>query len=803
MTKNILPEDAWDALVDGIIEGKYHILLGAGFSKGVTSRNGQELPLGKQLAQELSAAFSVPVEVDADPPTLASVASVARKMKSTSGEDYETWMHRRFHKVNPPSWMRSLKRLPPQTFWTFNIDDALERAFGDDLVVANYDDKPHGRLGNRHLLVHLHGSARNPKKTIFTLAEYSGNIAQNRVFYQTFNINLSSGPTLAIGATMANDVDIATALAKRSQLDSSRFPSIIVNPSPSKLELLQYEQWGFTAARATGEEFTLSLVERVESALLKYSLATNKKGTDGAVRFARNWRELSPSSGSNSRTHRDFLAGSEPTMADVTNQLMITREGMEEFENMIVKGGNVLLHGSPFCGKSSFALATLAHLLSGGWEVVQFLGDERIDTSSALERLRARPQTIFYFDDAGLFENDIRELIDALSPEDGDAQRIVCVDRSMPASRILRRSDFAVQAMRPRLTDKEKSNLIQLLDSNDKLNEKYRSTPWKKKPRNAPPDRDFLSLVSELVGGTNLRERVLHDVENLSRLEAKLYFAASVLARPSRGVRISIAASLLGISGSELDDLIDADSPLARIANVEGNRIVPTNRRHGEIFVGHLSDKRLALEAITDTALALGQVLNLDAIRNRTPDYRAAAVVLDEENVSRWAGSTNVERFYADIEDVYSWNSRYWEQRALAASSRQNFDDAFTFAHRALSAHDDAFVHNTTAVVWFRQSLTRRTVDDWLKDYGEAYAEIRTALKGARDDSEYPYVTYFHHTHAGVKMARQSGWRVPDELYTTWRKMMADAEHSRAFADPLGQQKLQSFGNDWMKLVSS
>lgn len=804
---DLLPEADWQALMEGLVRRKYHVLLGAGFSLDVKDRLDRDLPSGDGLRDELVKEFGLPVGPK-DKIDLSRAYDVARGMTSVNGDSLPDWLRFRFTKTTPPGWYESIRVLPVQAIWTLNIDDALEQLDEKRFKPVTFSDKHVSWPPEQVPVVHLHGYAAHPEKgLIFSITDYRRYVDNPRAYALQFQEVLSDGPVVVIGAALHHETDLAQALRDRARNLDSRWPSIVVKPDPTEFERVEFKSWGLAVVDASAESFLAAVRAKMPDAQRRLAplLASEAANSPATVRFNQQWSRLSSSHGATTR-YRDFLGGAEPLPIDIREKRTIHRDAEAAIKSKIVAGAQpILLHGGPFCGKSTLALQIATSLDNTGWQVYRFSGEELIDTGAVTNQVRLEPHTLLLIDDAALIANDVRHLLEQALDE-GLALHLLCIDRTGPASRLLRWGLFSEEELPRSLSARELNEFIALIRKQDRLNKTWRGrknadlrTHLSRKGEN------FASIICEAVIGEQFEERVRRDYRALtSDLARGAYLLGSVLARVTKGVPIGLVAQAFGTTGRRVEETVSDLATMESVCTLDRGRIRPRHRIHAELLLGHVVSPEEAFDPLLGLAMALAPNLDLNAIRYGTMAYRISAEVLDQEALGVLIGRRDLELFYSKIEDAYAWNSRYWEQRALAASKNHDHEPAVHFSDMALSAHRDAFSLNTASSIRLKRLLDNQNDARQAEQiYWTIVPMMRDARSLSRPDSEYSFVTFFAGTLRLARLIRREGGQVGRLMIREWADWEHEADQSLAFRDPLGRKKFSAYKGDWLTVVAA
>lgn len=232
-------------------DGHYNLLLGSGISLDSSNALGT-LPgvgtLKKNLCELKSARES---------------SSLQRVYSTLTKNEVDKHVTRFFRESKAGPSIKNIPSFIWKRIFTFNIDDALEDAYGSknayqDPEVLNYNDEyQEFRDLSRVPIVHLHGYVgREDDGYIFSNAEYARNIKSINPWMVVLGQFLSVEPFIIAGASL-DEVDLEYYLARRSDVTSreDRGPSILVEPFPDGVTEQDCKKYNLTLFKGTSEEF--------------------------------------------------------------------------------------------------------------------------------------------------------------------------------------------------------------------------------------------------------------------------------------------------------------------------------------------------------------------------------------------------------------------------------------------------------------------------------------------------------------------------------------------------------------------
>ncbi|MET4049497.1 hypothetical protein ABIB36_003277 [Rhodococcus sp. UYP9] len=111
-----LSDETWDALMDGLVLGRYSLLLGAGAGRGTKNGDGEEVPATQGLIDELQLRYGLP---PVPPGTgLRSVYDLAELSAVQNCIEHQSaFLGRKFSRCTVPHWYQNLVTIPWRIIW--------------------------------------------------------------------------------------------------------------------------------------------------------------------------------------------------------------------------------------------------------------------------------------------------------------------------------------------------------------------------------------------------------------------------------------------------------------------------------------------------------------------------------------------------------------------------------------------------------------------------------------------------------------------------------------------------------------
>jgi len=793
----------WQRMLEGIALKRYELLLGAGISRDVRDRSHVTLPSGQGLANEMAAEFDLKVS-DQEKNDLTRIFRAARRRPSRGGGSRDDWLLQRFTRTQPPSWYKILNSVSWRSIWTLNIDDAVERALGDNVRSFHFTDGLTRLRDGVIPVVHLHGDARYPEKGfVFSVEEYRNFVDSPRSLPIQFQEVLSDRPFIIIGAALYHEFDLASALGARARATARPEPTIAVLPSPTDMDREDFAEWNIEVFDGTAEEFLTSLRETLPDAVDELADTSSKAPTPAILRFLEDWHPTLQ--GRKTRWH-EYLSGDEPEPSDVVSGLIVQRNVEAGILEDLSQGHPVLLSGRPFTGKSSTALRISKQLQDQGYKVFSFSAEASIDVASALVRIREFPRTVLYVESASEFVRSLEDLIDR-AQEEGIQLRLLAVERDGPADRLKALGTFKEHDIRGRLEDNELESLVVLLRRKGVIVSKWRQpeSTTVKKLRGAKIF-DMTTVITELVLGEALEERVRKNYRSIQdRGSRNVAILAALGSRVGGAISIGTAAIALGVSARVIEERLLSDQTTHSMAQIVAGKVRLRHRLFGDLLTERVVTQKEMYNLLVGLCQALAPQMSPQAIFDNTWAYRMLRHVLDHEQLAKLIGRPRLDEFYSAIENGYEWNSRFWEQRALAASTDGDHPAAERFAKNAVEANRDGYSLTTLATVKLRRlAHSSPGLGDSAADT-EFWVAVRL-LRDARDNgvhaSEHPFVTFFYNALTYGKRAKAHGRALPVDVRREWSEWWSAAENHQAFQLGRRSDELSKFQREWLMLAA-
>lgn len=812
-----MSDQEWDNVMKAIVESKYQLLLGAGVSLEAEGPKGR-LPGGWALANEMAGEFSLPGDPQGN---LRQVFSMAKSRISTSGQGVLAYLADRFSNCTAPGWYADLVSIPWRYIWSLNIDDAVENAYNrqfadraaKELVSVSWTD-PH-RVPSSHqvILVHLHGVALadRTEDLIFDISSYVYATTARHRWHSIFADRYADTPTIILGARLSDEFDLENVLDK-GRLHDSDSPSLIVMPEIDDFSKARFRDWGLIPVEASAEEF-LALVRQSWPEYFREAYALSEDAghiNPNALAFLSQWHAIGATDDYRFDSLHDFFAGHEPIYSDILRDLDSERTLTKKLVEHVLSPDlqkTIFLSGAAFTGKSTIVLRVAKQLAGLNWKPYLLDPELRPDSSAALWWLRQNPRTLLIVEGAADFAPDLAKMV-VSAKERGIPLSLLAVERRSRAIEVRRsfaNSVLVDVSVLDQLHGQEIDALIAKLQEHRRLGVLTDAKPRKRiQYFNDIHQRDLFSALSNLEEADGFRNRMNVAYSRLKNDRERATFqAVSITSSLGYGLPFGAAVAVSGLQASELNSSLESASLLGDLVRVAGGRLYPRHRAFGSYMVEHAFRAEEIYDITLKLAKHFGPQVSRAAISGRSFAYRLVRQLLDHEILAAWMGEARLDRWYEELQTPFSWNARYWEQRALAASKRGRHAPATSWARQAIVQHRDAFALNTLATVLFRKCLDDGDPENGNFDtFLDACAQLEEARASAEADSEYPYITFFNYALEWAVRYKRSTGSLDRRIIRKWNDWVHFVEGSPVGKSPELRRTLAPLTKKWLSLAS-
>ena len=251
------------------------------------------------------------------------------------------------------------------------------------------------------------------------------------------------------------------------------------------------------------------------------------------------------------------------------------------------------------------------------------------------------------------------------------------------------------------------------------------------------------------------------------------------------GIRYSVLSDAAGSDGLREQVQKNHPLPLAYYNDGSNSFVVPQNSTLADRIL-HLTSERgrsNLLNIFVALANAIAPRVNRNAIKRRIPEARLAGRLFDFDDVVEVFLREDAASFYAQTQNAWQWNSRYWEQCALLRLANYyqepNTSDGLAALELAVqhARHAVSIELHPLSLTTLGQTLLAQMVVDGFSltaTYGEAFEMLRRAIGLERTRARMaiqPFVTLFRGTIQFIENGGELSGNQTEEI----RELMKEA----------------------------
>lgn len=718
----MFPENEQKRIVEAVRRGRYSLLLGAGFSASSTDARGETLPVGDRLRDDLADKFLGGIRNYSLAATCGAIEQPALSAYLTD----------RFLNCSNSEGSGLLRKFVWKAIYTFNIDDVLHSIYRRPDALqrpkfltyrhSSYSTKDTGEVTT----VHLHGSVREPDHGyIFSTSEYGLATSGDGIWFKIASDDLATQPFIILGCNHFQEPDIEHYLARRQGLlaaEAQIAPTLYVTRDSDPIKEAYCRRRGIILVKATSDEFLARLDKEsgarptpVELALPSdpNSIFAVRPNEETVRLFFRQWmlvKENELPSELSSEVGLKLLSGVEPRWSHISNNedvlRVTTQQLLADIATWRSSGERTaelrVVAGTPGDGKSTLLLRLALESSRSGDLVFYYKSRERILEDSTLAAIRAcarRP--ILVVEHTAEHGHQLQAILSALESE-GIGAFVITSERLQRLHRVENAITYHHKQIRlAHLSLGEAQQLVVKMRDGGLLG--------------LQSGKSNDELAKQLVGkswftGTTLLNRNLPSIPKVISAElsdcdavARRIYAVVCLAHScGYPVRMAIIERAAKASQSELTARLRTQLKGLVYGLPPAGDLRETRHRVLAESVIEALDAPARFEAFHGLASAIAPYVNRNTIRAGTDEARLAGRLLDVDNlILTHLTQESAELFFEAIKDEWSWNSRFWEQRALLKVS---FDpvSALNFAQTAVGIERHPSPLTTLAKVRFR-----------------------------------------------------------------------------------------------------
>ena len=623
---------------------------------------------------------------------------------------------------------------------------------------------------------------------------------------------------------MVDEMDLAEVLRRGSlSMESTGRPSIIVMKEVGSANQLLFERWGLRVVISTAEEFIDAILRELPEALKRVSaLLPPTKGARQdlrATQFLQQFRWLKADQATAPKNH-DFYRGEDPDWSDIVSKLdaefvcsnRIVKSVCERLSANTDEIAQIVgcINGPPGCGKSTVLLRTGRKFISQNYDVFLFRGEERLNINSVVWWLSQQPKSVILIDGVTDVARDLGELARRCK-----AERLPLVvlgaERESRLSAVYSDIDPAFLCLDypfkfDHLTGEDISSLVGKLRSERRLGQLTRLEDEQVRSHfRKYASRQLIVGMMRLNSSRGFEDRLIDEYQlDITNPNLRLLYSACCLTYQfGYALPLGIASVVTGLDVLKINKALQTAGELKGVVFLDEIGLRPRHRVIASKVIESALDKPERYGLTLLLAKALSPHISKQTMFARTVPARISRHLCDADFLQKSIGLKAASKWYSEMTDDFSWNSRFWEQRALTEVRLKNYLKARDWAEEAVKIQDHTFTRTTLATILMKMAFeyhqpgTPASTDA----FWTAVEHLKEARDRAEQPSEHEYTTFFNYALRFATEFRR-GRDVDTDLLKEWSEWMSIAERTRVFLHRVKQEELSEYKIRWMRARS-
>jgi hypothetical protein len=733
------------SIISAIQRGEAILLTGAGFSHEMLDQYGDQLPVGKQLAQSIwPIAFG---EEDYDDTALSDVyQSALGKSPKLLREQLERLFT--VDRDQLPARYTSWLSLPWHRVYTLNIDDGDEAVAENGIeprlqILSALNSRPGDVRSDSLPVIHVNGRLQDFPNLTFSPWDFADRTAGLDPWYQEFATDIATRPVVVIGSIVDEPPlwHFMRLRELRGGVKEQRPRSWLITPRIDLGRKNMLHELNFKHLAQTEAEFYETTIAPHASRLAALGRISSAAGGGDLLDVAECVRSASPGTA-------DYLLGLAPTWGDVTNGYAADFAFDKNLDDSIegLSAGTISVIGSAGSGKTTSLMKAAAKLAAQNNKVLWLGRETELRVADIRKQVHELEPDFVFIDDVDRFGNDASVLLSGLQRAE---EALVVVVAARSARFFGLRYDSILQSdaqlTQDRLTDSDADALLVKLEQGKRLGEMRRLSPEQRvKQLTRHNDRQLLVTLIEATSGEKFHDRIAGECRDLQPSEQALYGIACTAAWADNKP-LSIQDLLFAANQQNRNEALLAVRRLvsAQLLVRTDDGYLVRHRVVAESAVDFFRDEGLLHKWITDLIfLAASHYEPGKASGTRLG--RMLIRLISHKNLHDLVGDgDDVARIYGAAEEWLDGDFHFWLQRGSYEIDFGELPLADNFLRQARGlVSDDALVETAWAHLQLKRALLDVTAPKSAVRAQEGLGILSSIMQNPSSRSPHTFATF-------------------------------------------------------------
>jgi tetratricopeptide (TPR) repeat protein/energy-coupling factor transporter ATP-binding protein EcfA2 len=322
-----------------------NLFLGAGFSVYAKDQNDKNLPVGSQLANELTSKFNCP--------KLSDLTKVCTIIDSFDSEGLNDYLVQRFQVKEYDSIYNALTKIKSPRIFTTNIDNLVEKIFEttNQKYINNVFLNGACFQDNKCVdYIPIHGCVNMPEmKFLFNKQEVSGSFRTELSAWVNLNQSANQLPSVFLGYSLEDVGAIESLFGSKGGTTTQKDKWILLREKDPG-NIAYFKALGFKIIIGDTKDFLVF----VNGINFKTEIKSTKK--DYIEEIYPEARVPVNKDTGRIRQIDEFFMGSAPIWSDILSNRIYKTSHLDTISNFLEKTKNLIITGIPASGKSTLLL---------------------------------------------------------------------------------------------------------------------------------------------------------------------------------------------------------------------------------------------------------------------------------------------------------------------------------------------------------------------------------------------------------------------------------------------------------------